>query len=362
MVKTGNSWLSSPRDTGQSPDFSSVRTSTEPLQPGYMLASMSPSSCTNMMMSGVVDSTIPSLRAHKSHGAQGLPQSTPPHFRNSLPAGDPYLKQNASMLSYEFAGNPALNAVPGCQRKFVIFDHSGNETRLIYSSFLASAVKPNVDAIKPIGGSYLHREEHAAKIDRINLTVPNWQEVSDENHSSAEESEMHEDTEEINALLYSDDDDYDGDSDDEVTSTDHSPALITSSEKQEQVEEITEEVADSDGQNKRQKLLSGVYRRSSTENNINSTKVTRVHGYDYDDSESSYAIGYNRDECRFAIIGNNKTKKDKIRATVKFLETIIPGAKDKDPLLVLDVAIGYLKSLKLKAKTLGVNYSLNFNS
>lgn len=213
-------------------------------------------------------------------------------------------------------------------------------------------------------------------MDRINQTVLKLPEVSDENNLSGEESEMHEDTEEINALLYSDDEDGeytggdeddeyvggggggddDDDYDDEVTSTGHSPFLISSSGMRGHVEARTEEVAGSDGQNKRQKLLDGGCKRKSLADTASLTELAGVQGYVFDNEESSYAFGQNQVEERFVVWGNKQLKKDKIRATLKILESIIPGAKDKDPLLVLDVAIDYLKSLKFKAKTLGVNY------
>ena len=49
-------------------------------------------------------------------------------------------------------------------------------------------------------------------------------------------------------------------------------------------------------------------------------------------------------------------KRDRVRQTLRILESIIPGAEGKDPLLVIDEAIDYLKILKLKAKSLGVSH------
>ncbi|KAF4368400.1 hypothetical protein F8388_019117 [Cannabis sativa] len=48
-----------------------------------------------------------------------------------------------------------------------------------------------------------------------------------------------------------------------------------------------------------------------------------------------------------------RSKKDKILQVLRVLESIIPGVKGKDPLLVIDEAIDYLRIAKLKAETLG---------
>ncbi|KAF2320511.1 hypothetical protein GH714_027863 [Hevea brasiliensis] len=323
MVKSNNSWLFRPQCTGQSPNLNCMSTSVKLVQQGCLPACVNPGLNTfsaNMMMPGIAVPCIPSLNTQQSNGGQGLSQRLPPVFQNLFPMSS-CLKENLPVFSY--GGEGAPNAIPGCQQRYVIFDQSGNETRLIYSSFLTADVKPTVAATKPIGGSYLHYEEHAAKMDRINHTVLKLQEVSDENRLSGEESEMHEDTEEINAFLYSDDDEDndDDDDDDEVTSTGHSPILISSCGTLAQVEEITEEVTGSDGRNKRQKLLDGGYKRKSLVDVASLTKVAGVHGCDDDDDESSYAISQNQEEERLVILGNKQLKKDKVRATLKILET-----------------------------------------
>jgi hypothetical protein len=102
-------------------------------------------------------------------------------------------------------------------------------------------------------------------------------------------------------------------------------------------------------------LIDGGYKKSSLVDTASSVKVERFHGYD-DDMESNYAKRQSQDGEMISILSSKQFRKDKIRATLKILESIIPGAKDKEPLLVLDEAIDYLKSLKLKAKTLGVSY------
>nr|TKR98936.1 transcription factor bHLH143-like isoform X1 [Populus alba] len=334
MVKAEGSWLSPPHSTRKLPNFDCMTTSLDPAQLQCLPECMNPGTrmtSANMAMPGLAVSSTPNFMTQQGNEAYG-----------------------------EGVRNP----IPGCQRRFLVFDQSGNEQRLIYSSFGPPVPKPTATDAKPIPG-YFDHNEYAARMDQTKLMkLP---EVSDENHFTSEESEMHEDTEEINALLYSDDDYYDengggsdddGDDsdDDEVRSTGHSPILIKSHGTQEQAEKIIEEEGtSSDGPNKRQKLMDGGYKKSSLVDSASSVKVERFHGYD-DDMESNYAKRQSQDGEMISILSSKQFRKDKIRATLKILESIIPGAKDKEPLLVLDEAIDYLKSLKLKAKTVGVSY------
>ncbi|CAN7046363.1 hypothetical protein IGI04_008640 [Brassica rapa subsp. trilocularis] len=154
------------------------------------------------------------------------------------------------------------------QKRLMILDQSGNQTRLFQCPFPLTA--------EPVKLSEL--DEHYGQ-----------------------ESEMHEDTEEINALLYSDEEDCE--SDDEVMSTGHSPYPL------EQVcnKRVSEEI---DAPSKRQKLL--------------------------DISQEDTGSG----------LSNEQSRKDKIRTALKILESIVPGAKGNQALLLLDEAIDYLKLLK----------------
>ncbi|KAJ6370313.1 hypothetical protein OIU76_028563 [Salix suchowensis] len=390
MVKAEGSWPFPPHSTWKLPNFHCMTTSLDPAQLQCSPECMNPGTCmtsANMTMPGLAVSSIPNLKTQQGNEAYGLPRSSPSNFQNFL-ATDPYERENLSVFSYGFDREGVQNPIPGCQRTFLVFDQSGNEQRLIYSSFGPPVPKPVAADAKPIPG-YFDYNKYAAKMDQTKLKLP---EVSEENHFHSEESEMHEDTDEINALLYSDDDyydengggsddddDYDSD-DDDIRSTGHSPILIKSHGTQEQaekiVEEVTssdgpilikshgtqeraekivEEVTSSDGPNKRQKLIDGEYKKSSLVDTASSVKVERFHGHD-DDMESNYAKRQSQEGEMISILSSMQFRKDKIRATLKILESIIPGAKGKEPLLVLDEAIDYLKSLKLKAKTLEVNY------
>ncbi|KAI4299135.1 hypothetical protein L6164_032623 [Bauhinia variegata] len=164
---------------------------------------------------------------------------------------------------------------------------------------------------------------------------------------------MHEDTEEINALLYSDDNDdgedsIDGD-DDEVTSTAHSPlATKRTHEMQERFEYMDEEVASSGRTNKRQKLVDGRYKRASSVDSVRSVRRNETFEYT-SDAESKYSSGqtYSAGKTQEGnpVVGDIQLKKDKIRELLKVLENIVPGAKGKQPLLVIDGTIEYLKTL-----------------
>ncbi|KAJ6741041.1 TRANSCRIPTION FACTOR BHLH145 [Salix purpurea] len=184
----------------------------------------------------------------------------PLNSRIFFPGTNPYVKENLSMFAYGLGRGGVANPILGCQRRFFVFDQSGNEKRLIYSSFGVAVPKPTTADAKLIP-SYFNYKEYAAKMDQMKLKL---QEVSDENHFSGKETEMHEDTEEINALL------------DSVRSTGHFPILIKSHGTQEQVDEITEEVTSSDGPNKRQKLIDGGYKKSSPVDTASSVKVEKI--------------------------------------------------------------------------------------
>ncbi|WOL18513.1 transcription factor bHLH143 [Canna indica] len=158
--------------------------------------------------------------------------------------------------------------------------------------------------------------------------------------------EMHEDTEEINALLYSDSDDY---HEDEEASTGHSPAGAS---------EGTSKVASS--------MLPAKRRRVDVNDEFDAVLIDTASSKalycpdaptkqrnkeDSDDTKSSCIkeVDHNRSEQ------DRQLKRARIRETVSILRRIIPGAHGKDAVTVLDEAINYLKSLKLKAKSLNAS-------
>ncbi|KAG2703889.1 hypothetical protein I3760_06G158400 [Carya illinoinensis] len=281
---------------------------------------------------------IPDLKTEQTNGAHGSLQCLPLQFQGLLPTPDPYLKTKKSMLS-----NSGLSA-----KRFLIFDQCGNQTRLV----CFPSPNPNT-AAKPICCYY--GEEQAARVSQIDPSKYILHEASGDNITTFEESEMHEDTEEINALLYSDNDEYGDGDDDETASTGHSPVVINGRyEKHDHVDYLTDEVAGPDGPNKRQKFLDGGYKRLSPMDTTSSIKLDRSVEYG-SDAESGYAFGQNQGEKAGSILGKMCFRRDKICETLRILEHIIPGAEGKDPLFVIDEAIDYLKILKLNAKSLGVN-------
>ncbi|KAJ6335458.1 hypothetical protein OIU78_012149 [Salix suchowensis] len=127
------------------------------------------------------------------------------------------------------------------------------------------------------------------------------------------QTDVHEDIEELNALLYSDDDN-EYTEDEEVTSTGHSPSTMTTHDK-------------------------------------------RAIGFEYeDDAESRCDNGNNLvSEEMGSESANKRMRKERIRETVSILQNLIPDGKGKDAVIVLEEAIQYLKSLKFKAKALGLD-------
>lgn len=172
-------------------------------------------------------------------------------------------------LEETLTGGAMQNEDPlSLEKKLIIFYRSGNKTRVFYSpvfpldqSLVSAATElgqvcddlnegQEIDMVKSYSNKYGLPKEY------------------NESHMVDEESEMHEDTEEINALLYSDDDveNYiDDDDDDEVKSTGHSPIMPTGRIylMNEHSEDTKEEICSSNWPIKRQKLNDGERRSSS---------------------------------------------------------------------------------------------------
>ncbi|MED6204617.1 hypothetical protein PIB30_010740 [Stylosanthes scabra] len=279
------------------------------------------------------------LKAEPTSEVQGLHQ----HLQ-SLPT----LKQmhTEEAMQLQNANSASL------QKKLLIFDQSGNKTRLFYSSVLPIVQSPVVNATQCV-----YKDEKAANLGQKNI-LNSSTEVSDKDHIVNEESEMHEDTEEINALLYSDDSDFGGDDDDEVTSTGHSPLITKRSYvMQEQYEDSKEEVASSGFPNKRWKSRNGEYYRSPMHAGI-ACSARQNDTYEYaSDAESKYSSGCvyssgaEQTKDNSSMADDIQLQRDKIRESLKVLENLVPGAKGKNPLLVIDGTIEYLKSLMTETST-----------
>jgi len=247
------------------------------------------------------------------------------------------------------------------QKKLLMFDHSGSKTRLLYSPVFPFVQSPIVTATQFTQIYDVNEEARATNIGLKHWPVYTSPEETRKDRIDNEESEMHEDTEEINALLYSDDsydddDDDDGD-DDEVTSTGHSP-LVTEKTcvTQEQFVDMKEEVASTDWPNKRQKLIDGGFNRlPPLVESASSERLDKMCEY-ASDVESSYSSSsgvYSTRQTKDKSTADDiQLKKDKIRKLLRVLENFIPGAKGKHPLLVIDGTIEYLESLMSQTGTL----------
>ncbi|XP_004485604.1 transcription factor bHLH143-like [Cicer arietinum] len=298
---------------------------------------------------GFTAHATPSLRTDQTNEVQGFIQD---------PKTEPCLKEMHISGATQNA-NPA-----SLQKKFIIFDQSGNKTRLFYSPVFPLVQSPIVTTKQFAQADDVNREVRATSYAQKHLPKYTFPEESekDQDHVVNEESEMHEDTEEINALLCSDDCDYDSDDyDDEVTSTGHSPlATEKTNLMQEQIEDTKEDVASSDRPNKRHKLVDGGYMRLQLPADSAGSVRLNEPCECVSDAESKYsgsqmcsARGTEEDN---SVVGDIQLKKDKIRKTLRALENITPGAKGKHPLLVIDETIDYLKSLMSQTGMIGVKY------
>ncbi|GMI90611.1 hypothetical protein HRI_002730400 [Hibiscus trionum] len=295
---------------------------------------------------------LPNLRAGQVNESHGWCYCLPRSQQVFAPASNTFLKEQLPPNPY---GNRTENIAPtagaGCaQKRFLVYYQSGGQTTVMLSSAFGTPLKCGSSGPKLPFACNLSREDPLAKVS-LNLHAgPTFKGVFDENGTDVQ-SEMREDTEELNALLYSDDD-SDYTEDEEVTSTGHSPSTMTAYD--EQSEEGAEGVASSTGLTKKRKLLdsSNGYMQFPVDN-ISSVNHNRCSEHE-DDADSSFANGQNPGSYGMdSSSGNKRMRVDKIRETVSVLRSLIPGVEGKDAIMVLDEAIDYLKSLKRKAGTLG---------
>ncbi|PSS17367.1 Transcription factor bHLH143 like [Actinidia chinensis var. chinensis] len=291
--------------------------------------------------SGIPDSNTSQLNEPQSwfYCLPRLPQTTPVQNTNFIQKNPDGPCENREVVSPNKASGHA-------QRRFLVFDQSRDQTKLIFSSGIGTPVQCLTSWGPKLNSAYdLNKSELGTGRDTIHCPGPILTDECNENVRDDVGSEMHEDTEELNALLYSDDDE-DYDDDDEEASTGHSPSTMTVHDKQERFEESAEEVASSGGPTKRMKMSDGGYVVPSLTDTASSVKPKICSDYE-DDAESSCADGKNQ--------SGDKRSKDKIRETVSVLQKMIPGGEGKDAIVILDEAISYLRLLKRKAKALGVD-------
>lgn len=193
-------------------------------------------------------------------------------------------------------------------KRFMVFDRSGDRTNLIYSSF---------------GCQFLHPYPTNAGIE-----LPASNETNMNNRNVNEE--MHEDTEEIDALLYSDsDNDYE---EEEEASTGHSPVDMTVNFNDEEEEVASSAVLQPPPPPAKRRRVEPKLDPSLADAASSNHCSGGTSSHEYSDRK--------------------KAKREKIQETVGVLRRIIPGGKGKDAAAVLDEAIRYLKLLRLKARGL----------
>lgn len=360
MEKDFGSWLPHHRPGWQSPNLNTLSAPLVLEQQNIISAYMNP--CPNF---------VPTSGSLAEHAFSVLPHPRPgqtnehhgwfyclPRFRQTFThAANSILKEKLPAGPY---GNSRVvntpNVTSDCaQKRFLVFDQTGDQTTLVFSSVIGTPGQCLTSwSPKPAGAHNLSGGEEETKRDQIYHQGPNLTDESNENGGADVQSEMHEDTEELNALLYSDDE-YSYSEDDEETSTGHSPSTMTVHDRQEWLEGEAEEVASSDGSNKRRKLFNGDFDVLSLMDTASSAKPNKSLEYE-DDAESSCADANSLEPGEIqSLSGNKRLRKDRIRETVNILQSLIPGGKGKDAIVVLDEAIHYLKTLKLKAKALGLD-------
>lgn len=230
------------------------------------------------------------------------------------------------------------------QKKFFIFDHSGAETQMILSSLRPPIASPTAAAAKPVSAYKFLNSSHVLKSEQACPEVHDLYE-SHEDHIIGEASDYHEDTEEINALLYSDNDDIndtncDGGNEDEL-STGRSPLDL----------ENDYDDAPKQGEDSDEEVTSFVHPPKRQKGSVANEPTVKLPPQVYED-ESVVDVNTYGEES-FPSVGTKRTR-DKIRNKLRILEKLIPGSQSKDPLAILEEAIDYLKSLKVKANSLHV--------
>ncbi|KAL2509412.1 transcription factor bHLH [Forsythia ovata] len=277
-----------------------------------------------------------------------------PCFRQAFaPAPNPVFKERlptASLENLGVKGSPDTGSRTA-QKKFLVFDQSGGKTNLIYSSVVETPVQcTTLSRPKPPSPYVLIKEE--AWHTRSPLGPIMNDEYIASNYKHDMKSETHEDTEELNALLCSDGD-SDCSEDDEATSTGRSPPTMTHYH----VPVLGEEgdVLRSAEPTKRQKLLHGgcdVPQLTQAEFSLKTYTSSELE----DDAESGCGNANSRDSKESGFVsGKKRSRKDEVLETLNILRRIVPGGKGKDAIVIIDEAIHYLRSLKAKAKVLGLD-------
>lgn len=363
MVKAGESWVFQYPPAWKPPNQNGTGTFHEPKKQGLMTSNVnsgSPFSPSLAKFPWLTDSGIPGSNFHQINATTGSICYLPSQFDAFPPALNPHEMKKASLVSHEPDGsNPTLGS---SGKRFLVFNQSEKGTRLIYGSSSPLFQKLELLKKQPCENFHVDKAEHPTNLSQFDLDIPVFLEESGENNIDVEETAAHEDTEEINAILYSgDDDNHDEEEDevedDEVTSTGHTPRiLVQSCGKRGHVESKLDEVGNFSHLNKRQKPTgSECCCFNSLPMGTPLKKFNNSNEHE-SDANSSFAMSQAKEEAKFPALDGGLSKKDKICQMMKLLEGIVPGTEGKDPVVILDKAIEYLKTMKLKAKVLGMRF------
>lgn len=302
---------------------------------------------------------IPHSQLGQSNESNGWYNGSP-HFGQAFMPAPNFTSEGKLPTGLEkgFRGEIAPDRIQGFPKKqFIVIDQTVNQTTFVYSPGFGSPIECLASWHSKLHGSdYLNVKEPSFRRDWNNLNGPTLTDKVDKKQGTEVQSEMHEDTEEINALLYSDSDGYSTE-DDEVTSTGHSPSIMTTHDDQdfffegnEGVGSCNEEVGSSSASRAKKRKLSDncAYDELQLMDSASSLNMNRSFHNGYDaESRCSSDSSQGSD--------NKKLRKERIRDVLNVLQTIIPGGKERDPIGLLDEAICCLKSLKLKARALGLH-------
>ncbi|XP_054788806.1 transcription factor bHLH143-like isoform X1 [Prosopis cineraria] len=351
MGEDCGTWVPQRRLDWQTPNLSSFRAPCEGKQTGVSAPGIDNMITSNEAMPAYASSVLPHLQlGHSNEPSLGWFYCLPQFGQSFMPAANLSVKGNLLAGQVKgFGGETVPNRET--QKQFLVIDQTGYQTTFIYSPRLGSWPS------KWYGPKNLNVNEPSFKTDANDLIGSSFPAEVDENQERDMESEMHEDTEEINALLYSDSDDYSTEDDEEVTSTGHSPSTLTTHDDSREIfRAATEEVGTSSGKSKKRKLSDSAYDDTATSLNLKRPNEYESGG----DAESRCSGGKSQGSGEMgSLSGNKKMRREKIREVLSVLQSIIPGGKDKDPIVLLDEAICCLKSLKLKARTLGLDALLS---
>ncbi|KAK4803946.1 hypothetical protein SAY86_003763 [Trapa natans] len=343
MVKGGDSWVFHYHPAWKPPDLNGTGSKFKPIKQ----ESVSPDS-----------PFYPSFARRPGCTVTGIPNPSFHHVQ-AFPSCLNLFQKNAPLPSHESCQeNPTLGSLG---QRFFVFDQSEKGTRLIYGSSSHLFQESEILRMKTCDDFPVFKGKYPSNSVQFGLYNSIFREESGENDIDGEENDIHENSEEINALLYSEDDVDDHEEgeyeEDEVTSTGHSSSvLVQCCGRHNKVENTLEVISNFSHLNKRQKLITSRYNCSNSLHM--DMPLTKLDGScrPGSDADLSFMKSQAREEDKFPLFDGDLCRKDMIRDKMKILEGIVPGAEGMDPVVILEKAIEYLKTLKLKAEVLGMSY------